>query len=877
MRLRFPRILALLLTLALAVPASVAAVSAADASAPRFTEITVKKSEILRKGAFKAIQAALNSAHYGATKDNPYKIIVEPGSYDLRSVLHIYSNTTLSLNGVTFVRNKEAMSNMIRTGDDTPENKGDTGYDGVTNITIEGGVLDGNGTSNTMIKVTHASQFLMKGTELCNLKNAHMMEVAAVKGFKVLNCRFTDQTLDVGDVGYEAIQLDVPKSGHIIGCRSEALNMRNVRIEGCTFTNCPRGIGSHTQILNLPMENIVITHNTFKNMKSVAIQAENWKNVLINGNRIENTPRAIAIYAILGKAECGFTASTLAKEGNTETDVSDSYQKPYDAQIRITNNIITKCGEVEDVYADYDPQAIFLSGKLLKSAVKKRADGSGGYPKGDYYIRGVTISGNDISTRGHGIYLENVRSVDILNNVIESKENKITKGSCCPLTALTVNLNSVSGNTVTGSSFHGMEIAQSAVKKITGNTISDVAVDGVILEAESKCTGKITGNTIYNAKRFGIDLRPKCAGGTVEDNIIFNCDQGGIRKEGSATYDLGDNYFSVASVSSVKLNSQSVTLGTDETYQLSESHSPVNVLKDFRWESSNQKVVTVNKHGAVTARGYGEADVTIKSGNGKSASCHFKVMPAPESVKLNANMLEIGVGETFDLDSKLPEGSVSHSIAYSSNNTNAVQVQKSDGVLTGVAVGTATIVCKTYNGKHAACNVIVREAPFDIWFDRQELTLGEGENETLRVQFPDGSASRSLVWKSSNEKAVKVNQSGSLVAVGSGESTVTATAYNGKVAVCQVAVYRAPVSAVFDQKHYQLAVGETVTPEVVFSAGSTSHRLQFQSSDPDICHVDRKTGELCGKKPGTVTITVKTYNRLFATCQVTVTEQTTEE
>ena len=50
-----------------------AAVSAADTPQSHITEIAVKKAEILSKGAFKAIQAALNSARYCATKDNIYK------------------------------------------------------------------------------------------------------------------------------------------------------------------------------------------------------------------------------------------------------------------------------------------------------------------------------------------------------------------------------------------------------------------------------------------------------------------------------------------------------------------------------------------------------------------------------------------------------------------------------------------------------------------------------------------------------------------------------------------------------------------------------------------------------------------------------------
>ena len=847
-----------------------AAVSAADTPQSHITEIAVKKAEILSKGAFKAIQAALNSARYCATKDNIYKIVVEPGSYDLRSALHIYSNTTLSLYHVTLVRNTESISNMIRTGDDTAADKGASGYNENVNITVEGGTLDGNGTSNTMIKVTHATNFLMTGTEVCNLKNAHMIEAAAVNGFSVRNCSFRDQVLDADEVGYEAIQLDIPKYGHIVGCRSEALNMKDVRVEGCFFTNCPRGIGAHTQILNNPFDGIVIANNTFKDIKSVAIQGENWKNVSITENHIENTPRAIALYSILGNGAGGFKASVLAKEGKTKATVSDAYQKPFNSNIVISGNVITGCGNVKDIYAEYEPLAVSITGKVIEKVGKPFSDGSGGYPKGDYYIDGVTIKNNKISTAGNAVYLDNVRNAKVSSNSISCEKGKLTTKVGNPLTALTVTFSSISGNVITSAPYHGMELAKSTIGSITSNLISNVSLDGIILEAKSKVTGKISDNRITKAGQYGINVRPNCAGGSVRDNIIYDCGKGGIHQEKGASVSLGENYFKIAEMSSLTLNTQSVTLGTDEKFTLVPSYAPVNAVAEFTWTSSDQQVASVSEKGVIIAKNFGEADITVKSSNGKSASCHVKVMPAPNSIKLNANMLTIGVGETFDLDAKLPEGTVSHSVVYSSNNPSAVSVSQNDGVLRGESVGTATIIAQTYNGKHAACNVIVRNAPDDIFFDRSELSLGVGESEVLRLILPDGTASAFTEWHSSNPEVADVGQTGEVRALTEGDATVTAVSFNGKKAVCMVSVRSAPAEVSFAESEYLLAEGEVYQPEIIFPEGTASHALSFQSSDPDICRVSKSTGELTAKKAGTVTLTVKTFNRVSATCTVTV-------
>ena len=218
------------------------------------TELYVRASQIKDMGTYVAIQAALDTARYGASESNVYRVTVEPGTYDLTRALHIYSNTVLQLDGVTLNRNPEATANMLRTGDYDSASEGATGYDAHSNIVVQGGVFDGGGTANTMIKVAHARDFVMKNITFQNEHNGHIMEIAGVDGFTVKGCSFKDHYMDVGEVGYESIQLDILKEGHIVQCRSEALTMKNILIEDCLFENCPRGVGSHTAILSAPFD-----------------------------------------------------------------------------------------------------------------------------------------------------------------------------------------------------------------------------------------------------------------------------------------------------------------------------------------------------------------------------------------------------------------------------------------------------------------------------------------------------------------------------------------------------------------------------------------------------------------------------------------------
>ena len=63
---------------------------------------------------YKIIQEALNEARDNATDETPYKIVIPAGTYDLNGQLKVYSNTWVSMNGVT-LRNKYGKT-MMRFG-----------------------------------------------------------------------------------------------------------------------------------------------------------------------------------------------------------------------------------------------------------------------------------------------------------------------------------------------------------------------------------------------------------------------------------------------------------------------------------------------------------------------------------------------------------------------------------------------------------------------------------------------------------------------------------------------------------------------------------------------------------------------------------------
>ena len=164
----------------------------------------------------------------------------------------------------------------------------------------------------------------------------------------------------------------------------------------------------------------------------------------------------------------------------------------------------------------------------------------------------------------------------------------------------------------------------------------------------------------------------------------------------------------------VKLNQSSLTLGKGESYGLISTVLPANAKnKTCTWSTSNSSVATVSNTGKVTAKATGTAVITVKTVNGKTATCKVKVKPAPTSVKINPTALTLGKGESYTISESTSKGSYANgaNLKWTSTNTRVATVQKGKGnkaVIKAVGTGTANIKITLFNGKTATCKVTVK-------------------------------------------------------------------------------------------------------------------------------------------------------------------------
>ena len=88
---------------------------------------------------------------------------------------------------------------------------------------------------------------------------------------------------------------------------------------------------------------------------------------------------------------------------------------------------------------------------------------------------------------------------------------------------------------------------------------------------------------------------------------------------------------------SVALNKTTLTLDIGKTSNLRATVYPSNASnKKCTWSSSNTSVATVDKNGKVTAKASGTATITVKTSNGKTATCKVTVnLPTPQITGLS--------------------------------------------------------------------------------------------------------------------------------------------------------------------------------------------------------------------------------------------------
>ena len=168
-------------------------------------------------------------------------------------------------------------------------------------------------------------------------------------------------------------------------------------------------------------------------------------------------------------------------------------------------------------------------------------------------------------------------------------------------------------------------------------------------------------------------------------------------------------------VQSVELNKTELALEVNGTEKLKATVEPQNATNNtVTWSSSNPEVATV-ANGTVTAVSAGTATITVTTADGNhKATCAVTVNPntVPVSGIQVQGTASLYVGDTAKLTAKVePTNATNPAVTWSSNNESVATVG-TDGTVTAVSAGTATIRATAQDGSNVSgsCGVTVQQA-----------------------------------------------------------------------------------------------------------------------------------------------------------------------
>ena len=275
--------------------------------------------------------------------------------------------------------------------------------------------------------------------------------------------------------------------------------------------------------------------------------------------------------------------------------------------------------------------------------------------------------------------------------------------------------------------------------------------------------------------------------------------QGNVFKEGNPSESISvtqeGKKGKFVAVESISISSTELLMTEGDQIQLLCTIYPSNAsIKSVSWISNNPSVATVSSTGRVDAVSKGTTTVTVTTDDGnKVASCVVNVKQVSvSSVSLNKTSISLIIGESSHLIATvLPKTAANKKVSWSSSNASIASVD-SEGKVTAVGVGSATITVRTDDGgKTATCIVTVNPISVTgVSLDKTSLSMTVGDTQTLTATItPSNATNKAVSWSSSNTSIATVSYSGVVTAEAAGSATITVTTSDGgKKATCAVTV-----------------------------------------------------------------------------------------
>ena len=258
-------------------------------------------------------------------------------------------------------------------------------------------------------------------------------------------------------------------------------------------------------------------------------------------------------------------------------------------------------------------------------------------------------------------------------------------------------------------------------------------------------------------------------------------------------------------VSEIELSESSLTLTKGSSKIVYATIRPDNVdegHKKLRYNISDRNIINVVDYYENDSRGCriiaqkgGQTRVEVSSDDGQIKEYIDVTVIVPVSeVSFLSDSVSMHVDEKKQLTAKIsPNDATNKRIYWSSSNEDVAKVNE-NGEVTALKLGETTITAVTEDGGHSAsCKVSVIVPATGVELNKNNIDIFENGTETLAVTVsPEDAGDKSVVWSSSNNTIVTVDQKGMITAVKAGTATITVKSNDGGyTAACTVTVSHA--------------------------------------------------------------------------------------
>lgn len=320
-----------------------------------------------------------------------------------------------------------------------------------------------------------------------------------------------------------------------------------------------------------------------------------------------------------------------------------------------------------------------------------------------------------------------------------------------------------------------------------------------------------------------------------------------------------------------------INVNKNDTYQLTASVDPVDTTESYtyKWTSSNESIASVDEDGLVHALKGGDVTITVEA-NGHKATKKIHVVVPITSFTTSDDELTIIKGaknaQTIVTVIAPADTNEDKTITWESDNEEVAIVDEY-GKVTGLKAGNATITGTLPNGMSVSVVVTVEIIPLEDFTVTvpDKLLKGKSADIVLTADPIDSTEMENMVYTSSDEDVLTVDENGHISALKAGSATVTIK-IGDLVKEVEITVEEIPAKSIkgFIMEG-ALNIGDKTKVYVEVNPQDTTDELTYTytSSDENIIKIDSE-GNIEAVGSGKAIITITASNGLTSTLEILV-------